>query len=286
MLPPRIAGSAALGTRAECCAYPQVLTPALPPHVRLQLLGVALTVVAGLVKTHRQDLIDKAHISEEDINAVMPADDVNVAIAGGCLLMVVALVGCCGARKYEDGCGKALLCVYSLFMFVVIVLEVVAFAAVIVLTGTLDDFSSDVTKGVNTTKLNQKINNFVNDARCACCPKSYTGSSCTDPDAGNQAGSDACNLLSDIINEDNCESNKAFTKPVVDWINARLRAVGIFSLVVAIIQLCTLCASCCLLCRGKDKKKDQFQPAGPGNYQNPQPIGSGAAQPGQAVTYA
>lgn len=248
-------------------------------------LGIALTAVAGLVKTHRTALVNNAHISSADVDEVMPASDVNVALAGGCLLLFVGLVGIVGACKAEGAFGKVLLCVYSLFMLVVIVLEIAAFGLIVVITNRLDDFSSDVSSG-NQEKLekaNAKIMGFVNDTRCACCEASWTTGTCG-PKAGDQAGSDACKLLKDIVSEANCANNKAFTKPVVDWINARLKAVSIFSLVVAIIQLCTLCAACCLMCR-KKKSQDDYQPAGPGSYQNPQPIGSGAAK-GQQVVYA
>mmetsp|Transcript_63488 Transcript_63488/g.128851 ORF Transcript_63488/g.128851 Transcript_63488/m.128851 type:complete len:275 (+) Transcript_63488:241-1065(+) len=258
-------------------------------NIVLLALGIALTALAGIVKTHRSELIEKTNISASDIDAVMPADDVNMAIAGGCLLMVVALVGVCGARMYEGACGKTLLCIYALFMLVVIVLEIAAFAMVIVLTGHLDDFNSDVTSNKQVKQADKAILNFVNDTRCFCCPKSYTVTAsevtCNPSTAGQDADTSACGLLKDIVTEANCANNKAFTKPVVNWINARLRVVGIFSIVVALIQLCTLCASCCLLCRGKQKKQDAFQPAGPG-YQNPQPVGSGAAQSGKPVMYA
>lgn len=261
-------------------------------NLLLLAMGVALTVVAGLVKTHRSELIAKTNISESDINSVMPADDVNVALAGGCLLMVVALVGVCGARMYEGKCGKTLLCLYSLFMMVVIILEIAAFAMVIVLTGTLDDFSSKVQDNAQVKKADQAIQNFVNDTRCFCCPPSYTNvagkiPTCNSTTAGHDKDTSACGLLKDIVNKDNCANNQAFTKPVVTWINARLRVVGFFSIIVAVIQLCTLCAACCLLCRSKDRRNDQsFQPAGPGAYQNPQPVGSGVAQAGQPVVYA
>lgn len=259
-------------------------------NIVLLALGIALTAVAGIVKTHRSELIEKTHISASDVDAVMPADDVNMAIAGGCLLMVVALVGVCGARMYEGACGKTLLCIYALFMLVVIVLEIVAFAFVIVLTGHLDDFNSDV---ASDARVDTTIMNFVNDTRCFCCPKSYTVSTvanstvatCNPLTAGQDANTTACGLLKDIITPPHCANSKEFTEPIVKWINARLRAIGIFSIVVAFIQLCTLCATCCLLCRGKKKKQDAFQPAGPG-YQNPQPVGSGAAQSGQPVMYA
>lgn len=253
-------------------------------NLLLLLLGIALTVVAALVKTHRSDLIEKTDISASEIDAVMPADDVNVALAGGCLLMVVALVGVCGARMYEGACGKTLLCLYSLFMLVVIILEFVAFIAVIVLTGTLDDYSSDVANNKNVKQLDEQIQKFINATRCSCCQKDWALG--CGANAGKFNGNDACNLIKDITEvEANCASNDAFTKPMVDWINKRLRAVGIFSLVVALIQMCTLCASCCLLCRGKKKQQDNFQPAGPGAYQNPQPVGSGVAG-GQPVSYA
>lgn len=252
-------------------------------NVLLFGLGIALTAVAAMVKTHRTDLVSNAHISENDVNEVMPADAVNVALAGGCLLLVVGLIGIIGACKHEGTCGKIMLCLYSLFMLIVIVLEIAAFALVVVITNRLDDFSSHVSKN-DLSKVNGKIMGFVNETRCACCTPAWTVGTCDATTAGDQAGSDACKLLKDIVTEANCASNQAFTKPVVNWINARLKAVSIFSIVVAVIQLCTLCAACCLMCRGK-KKKDDFQPAGPGSYQNPQPIGSGAPQ-GQQVVYA
>lgn len=260
-------------------------------NLLLLTLGIALTALAGVVRTHRSELIEKTNISASDIDAVMPADDVNMALAGGCMLMVVALVGVCGARMYEGACGKTLLCVYSLFMLVVIILEIVAFVMVVVLAGHLDDFSSGVQNNKQVAQADKAIHNFVNDTRCFCCPASYTNipgatPTCNTATAGQDASSSACELLKDVISAENCKNDKAFTAPVVNWINSKLRTVGIFSIVVAVIQLCTLCAACCLLCRGKDKKQDTFQPAGPGAYQNPQPIGSGAAQAGQPVMYA
>lgn len=253
-------------------------------NLLLLALGIALTTVSGLVKTNRQAFIEKADISESDIDAVMPAEYVNLALAGGCLLLIVSLVGVCGARMYEGACGKTLLCIYSLFMLVVIIVEIVAAIVVLVLVGTLDKFSSDVQDNANVQKVDQQIWRFVNDTRCACCDPAYTTGTCG-PNAGKYAGKSACELIDDITTQGNCANNKAFTQPIVDWINGKLKAVGIFSIVVALIQVCTLCASCCLLCRGKDKKKDDFQPAGPGTYQNPQPVGSGAAA-GQPVSYA
>lgn len=256
----------------------------LTVNILLLGMGIALTAVAAMVKTHRETLVSNAHISASDVDAVMPADDVNVAIAGGCFLMFVGLVGIVGACNHEGTCGKILLCVYSLFMVLVIVLEIAAFALIVVLSKRLDDFSSDVSQK-NLDEVNEKIMGFVNSTRCACCEKTWTVGTCNPMDAGDEIGSDACNLLKDIVSEANCASNQAFSKPVVDWINNRLKAVSIFSIVVAVIQLFTLCASCCLMCRSK-KEKDTFQPAGPGSYQNPQPIGSGAAAQGQQVIYA
>lgn len=255
----------------------------LTVNLLLLCLGIALTVVAGLVKTNRQTLVEHAHISEADVNEVMPASDVNVALAGGCLLMFVALVGVVGACKSEGAFGKILLCLYSLFMVVVIVLEIAAFALIVVITNRLDDFSNDVSAN-KLDQVNTKIMGFVNDTRCACCDPAWTMGTCG-AKAGEESTSDACKLLKDIVSEANCASNQAFTKPVVNWINSKLRAVSIFSIVVAVIQLCTLCASCCLMCR-KKKERNDFQPAGPGSYQNPQPIGSGAAAQGQQVVYA
>jgi len=247
-----------------------------------QGLGIALTAVAGLVKTHRTSLVENAHISSADVNEVMPASDVNVALAGGCLLMIVGLVGIVGACKSEGTCGKILLCIYSLFMIVVIVMEIAAFGLVIVVSNRLDDFSGEVGKKDLAT-VNQKITGFVNDTRCACCDPAWTMGTCG-TNAGSEVGSEACKLLKDIISQTNCATTETFTKPVVSWINARLKAVSIFSIVVAVIQLCTLCAACCLMCRKKKKQEDYYVPAGPG-YQNPQPVGSGAAQ-GQQVVYA
>jgi len=251
----------------------------IPTHASLhmlQALGIALTVVAGLVKTHRTDMVENINLSEDDINEVMPASDVNVALAGGCLLMIVGLVGIVGACKHEGKLGKVLLCVYSLFLLVVIVLEIAAFALVMVVTKRLDDFSNDV--GANKLeKINKKVMNFVNDTRCACCKANWTGMTCG-PNAGSKADSDACSLLDDIVTQQNCPTNKAFTKPIVDYVNKRLRAVSVFALVVAIIQIITFCAACCLICK---RKKDQQ------NASNAQPAqNQGGAQKGQNVVYA
>lgn len=234
----------------------------------LLLLGVGLAAIAGVVKTHRADLVNNIPgVTADDVAEVMPASAANVGLAGGVLLLVVSIVGLCGARHYDAACGKMLLIVYALFLLAVTALEIAAVGVAFALTGTLSKINNE-----KVDQVDAKIMKFFNATYTACCP------------GGTAVDSQGCKLLSKVV-ADNCGNLNDFKAGMVKFLQGRLRMVGIFAIVVVVIQLATLCSTCCLICRGKDKEeaKAASNPAyyAEGAYQPP----AGGAATAQPVQY-
>lgn len=225
-------------------------------NVLLLLLGIALAAVAGVVKGHQADLANKIPgVTPDDVNAVMPPAAANVGLAGGVLLLVVSIVGLCGARHYDAACGKMLLIVYALFLFAVMALEFVVVGVAFGLTAKLSKYADNA----KVDSADAQIEKFMNETFRACCP------------GGSAANSQGCKLLSKVVADD-CQNFGTFKQGLVKFVNARLRMVGIFAIVVAVIQLATLCSTCCLICRRGDKKDEEAA-------QNPAYYADGAYKP-------
>ena len=129
--------------------------------------------------------------------------------------------------------------------FILLILEIIAIAGVFVLAGKMSTFEE---KSPGTyDSFETKVKNFTNTAYARCCPNGA-------PDLTKSG----CSLIEPILTTDSCANDQEFVKAFVKWVNGNLMLVGAFTVVLAIVQICTFYASCCLLCR---RYKQDQQPA-------------------------
>lgn len=76
------------------------------------LLGIAVLGVSVAAKINRSAVVEKF---PEYADAV-PSTNITLAMAGGALIFVVAMVGLIGVCKYDSCGGKLFLTVYVLFL--------------------------------------------------------------------------------------------------------------------------------------------------------------------------
>eukprot|EP00441_Pelagodinium_beii_P020160 CAMPEP_0197666850 /NCGR_PEP_ID=MMETSP1338-20131121/64175_1 /TAXON_ID=43686 ORGANISM="Pelagodinium beii, Strain RCC1491" /NCGR_SAMPLE_ID=MMETSP1338 /ASSEMBLY_ACC=CAM_ASM_000754 /LENGTH=266 /DNA_ID=CAMNT_0043245963 /DNA_START=66 /DNA_END=866 /DNA_ORIENTATION=+ len=250
-------------------------------NLLLMLVGLLITIVAGITHAHQSHLLENF---PEAAN-IVPIAGTNVALGGGVILLVVSIIGLCGAANYEGCCGKLFLILYIFILLAVLIVEVVAVGILFALANRLGDFrSSSTNKYVN--QFNGQVANFTEQVYDKCCMDSTA-------DAQSDEG---CKLIFELVSKSSCSSKDTFQNDLVAVFTHRMRVVGGVSIAVAIIQLFTFCASCCLLCRCADSNDKQRQhqdleaQRNAQYYQPPaQPV-AGVAQPGVAsgaqISYA
>jgi len=233
-------------------------------NILLLLIGIAVAGVAGAMRAHRADLI-KAIPSYA--NAV-PAGAVVASLSGGIALIVLAVVGLCGAKFYEKCCGKLLLTLYTLFVFVTLVLHIVVVALLFSMSSQFQQFKSTY----NSPSLNeaqQQLQQLSNSTFNLCCSN------------GAVTNAQGCQYLSVVVTATTCSGTfHNFEDKLMDYLSGQFKIVGIVGCVVALIEACVFVSSCCLLCRGKDKKETLKNQDGYYNQAEYQPA------PGAPVQYA
>lgn len=174
-----------------------------------------------------------------------------MALVTGIALMLIGLLGCCSAKKYEKGWAKCVLMLYSLMALSVFALSVAAGAIQLTLSGKLRDFSgpdaSDAEKLDHT--LYQQMETFSNKTFTACCANGA-------PHVGNN---EACKLIQKGVLEKEgvCATPASFQPVFFQFLSDTLHPLGIVSLVVAIVTFFVVIASCCLLWRSRKDEAEQ-----------------------------
>jgi len=196
------------------------------------LLGLATTIVG--IYAHSM-----AHKFGSD---VIPREWVNMFIATGVLVFVLAFAGCCGALKDAKGIWRFVLMLYSVGLFVLIVLQVAGAVMLLHWMGQIEGF-----KGHRSAELmssaERKFNNALNDTYIECCESQNEETS-------------LCKLLHDVTTHD-CGNFTLFKDSVINFLHSKFRPASVAVLSFGIVQVFCLISACYIFCSNPKDDDDE-----------------------------
>lgn len=195
------------------------------PSCSSQILGAAIT---GLAATHgyKHDHVLSEAYSRADVS-------LHVAMTVGVFLMVLALVGCAGARLREHSFGRFLLYIYLLLLVLLFILQIVAATYLLAAAGTFKQPKQIV----------NEVAKFTQEQYGYCCTSSPASANCV------------VNRINEDLTWCNEGTEEAFVDHVNSWIKTNLRPIGQVLMVMASVTFIVFIALCCAISRGRSAQK-------------------------------
>ena len=203
-----------------------------------------------------------SRVAAKDYEVLLGDNDVdkaaNILIAAGVLVLIIGIIGCCGAIKENKCC----LLLYSLLVFVIFILEI---AAGIMAYRNRDKMEEEVTKAITTTVIkeygnpkNSKVTKAINFAQeqIKCCgavnykdwKHSYWGNHTAKTDEVPFScckNNDITNCTTAPLKPENIYQEGCI-EGMKDWAKEHLVVIGGIGVGIAIIQILGMVFAICL----------------------------------------
>lgn len=196
------------------------------------LLGIATTVLG--IYAHS--------VADKFGSDVIPGEWINMFIAAGVLVFLLAFAGCCGALKDGKGVWRFVLMLYSVGLFVLIVLQVAAAVVLLHWMGEIEGFKGQRSSEAMSTA-ERKFNEALNDTYVECC------------EAANEDKS-LCKLLRDVTTHD-CGNFTEFRDSVINFLHSKFRPASVAVLSFGIVQILCLISACYIFCSSPKEDMDE-----------------------------
>lgn len=182
----------------------------------------------------RTCLVRRAHAARRaqyvanhfDESLVTPAA-LDMLVATGAMIFCLALLGCTAACKNGQGCWRAVLLCYSVFVFVAVVVQVAACIIILVWVGKLSA-AKNAQASEGMARVERDIELAVNRTYMKCCHL--------------QPNATVCEWLDKIVTN-HCASYADFRAGLIDFLTDRLRPLGAGAIALAVVQV--RCAVSC-----------------------------------------
>jgi hypothetical protein len=223
-------------------------------NVLFFLIGIGLITCGALALTNLNTLFavqDQQILNTAAIWAI---------IIFGVVVLFTAIAGCCGAMQGGEKCGKCFLTIYSIIIFLVMLAEIGVGITVLLLAGKLGALGDelDKNKDVNNVKdeVEKQIITYASKLYTTCCaPSNSTDFACdtfkTAYATDNPSKSDLCASYDPSKQPEDQPGFVDFVQAIVAWLKGYVNPAGIACIVLAVIELLMLIASCHVMCHAK-----------------------------------